>query len=470
MYCKDKVIILQFTMAVAASETTQVAVVPAWKRLGLKLKHQQPPSEANTPAVVEKESFVVPARKHKLESTLVENERPSKKRKQKSSEKINATSSEPAPESDPSNAARRKSVSFTQDTKAEDGDSVKQLFQAWVNGERAKDSGFDTTAQSAFATPEPPRVRETVDANLPEAERKVIRSQKEGSEKEGKKGRDKKKVKKQKGAKEPTTLDDRPFLRYLKNYCEERETWKFNKNHQNHLIKHAFDNDTIPSSYTSHLFQYIRGLQGGVRTRLRDAALKVKVEDHEAGVEALPKDMEAREDKQREYEAALSEHIAKITAATCSTSTGYEEGVILGLSDHVLRRRLAKRLRVEQILRDLDTSSDTGVTKSKDIATSKAEPSSSQPIQTAQASSAKRGRKRKQRTLADDASSSSDSSSESSSDNDSDSSASNHVVKVHSKRPAKTTDASKRPAKRARTVKKKALEPAEAVVIDDSSD
>lgn len=378
------------------------AHIPAWKRLGLKLKSAQETSEPTGKPSTEPDTSKrkrtdaiadsTPAKKSKTSLNLIEQ-------------------SEPQVPVTPQ-LARKKSVTFTPETKAEDGDSIKQLFNSWVAEQKSTDPSFQfSNSAPAFKTPEAPRVEEEVDPNLDEKERRVKRVKTPKPEKPQKS----KPLKKPAKVTKPPIPSSRPFLAYLKEYCESRSTWKFNKNHQNHLLRNAFDLEVIPSDQTHYLFEYVRGLQGGVRTRLRDTALAIKVKDQEEGTAVIESTMADRQ--QRDYDMAMKEHVAEMTALNAPSSMGYEEGVLLGLSDRAMAKRVAKRLRAEMILEELASSPDgNGAINGDDEGDQKRLRYSDDVPQL------KAPRKRKQRTAVDDdSSSSSDDSSESDEDSSDDS-------------------------------------------------
>lgn len=203
----------------------------------------------------------------------------------------------------------------------------------------------------------------------------------------------------------PSIPVSRPFLTYLKTYCESRDTWKFNKNHQNHLLRHAFNIEVIPTDYALHLFEYVRGLQGGVRTRLRDTALEIKVKDQEEGAAGFPSTMSDPDKKQKDYDTAMNEYVATMTAINAPARMGYEEGAMLGLSDAAMAGRVAKRMRAERILAELASSPERD---SNGIALISQEDKSKR-IRLDDGSAFKVARKRKQRTVMDVESSSSES-------------------------------------------------------------
>lgn len=380
------------------------AHVPAWKRLGLKLKsaQEQPAGELSTEPDTSK---------RKRPDGIADNA-PIKKPKRTS-----RFSGQPSSEVVPITPQfeRKKSVTFTPDTKVEDGDSIKQLFNSWVAEQKSVDPSFQfRNSNSAFETPAPPRVEEDVDPKLDEKERRVKRVKKPKPEKAQKAKKPKQSKKSPKITKPNTAQPARPFLAYLKQYCESRSTWKFNKNHQNHLLKHAFDAEVVPSDYALYLFEYVRGLQGGVRTRLRDTALGIKVKDQDDGAAGFPATMAHLEKQQRDYEAAMNEYVATMTAANAPARMGYEEGVALGLSDAAMAGRVKKRMRAERILAELASSPE----KDENGATLVSAEDKSKRLRLDDGSALKVARKRKQRTVGDIESSSSESDSDDESEDD----------------------------------------------------
>ncbi|KAG0651876.1 Uncharacterized protein D0Z07_1071 [Hyphodiscus hymeniophilus] len=391
-----------------ASATAAVRI-PAWQRLGLKLKSTQGSEETfERPAISES-----PKRK-----TIDSIDLPQSKKAKKDIENrpLTTTTVEPVTP----NLSRKKSVTFTPETKIEDGDSIKQLFSAWVAEQRSQDPSFQPKSSQVFDTPEPPKVEEHIDTTLDEKERRVKRAkgpEESLSQSKDTKTKKPKKPKSPKASKVTNSPDTptRPFLEYLKQYHNCRESWKFNKNHQNHLLKNIFNIEVIPSDYAHLIYEYVRGLQGGVRTRLRDASLAVKVKDQEDGAAGFPETMSDRDKKQMEYDVAIKEYVATMTAAEAPKEMGYEEGVLLNLSDFAMKGRVAKRMRAEQILAELDA---TGEIKDEEPAAKVGGPKmtydlddSEKRIRMNDGSSQKVARKRKQRTtVADDDTSADDSS------------------------------------------------------------
>ena len=393
---------------------TPPARTPAWQRLGLKLKFAQALGQtSDSPIVIE------PLKRNNADT----NEHTSLKKSRTHHSPMTTTNEIVTPVS-----ARKKSVTFTPETKVEDGDSIKQLFSAWVAEQKSQDPSFLSKSRQVFDAPEPSKVEEHIDTTLNEKQRRAKRIRRsEESPIQSKEARESKPPTYPKPSKvnKATKASTRPFLEYLKHYYETRETWKFNKNHQNHLLKNVFDVEAIPSDHAHLLYKYVQGLQGGVRTRLRDTAFSIKVKDQEDGAAGFSETMANREKKQQEYEEALKEYVATMTAANASKKMGYEEGVLLGLSDAAMAGRLAKRMRAEQILAELAA---TGEINDDKIETRIPGPKMTyeneggeKRLRMNDGSSQKVVRKRKQRTtVADDDTSSSDGSSDSGSSSDED--------------------------------------------------
>lgn len=101
---------------------------PAWKRLGLKLKSGQ-----ETPIVEAHRDIEPSTRKRKAETDSTPSAKKAKKTKEPAAATVPSTPT----------LSRKKSVTFTPETKVEDGDSIKQLFSSWVAEQKAQDPALD---------------------------------------------------------------------------------------------------------------------------------------------------------------------------------------------------------------------------------------------------------------------------------------------------------------------------------------
>lgn len=397
--------------------------IPAWKRLGLELKNSEPErfERAGTDSAMRNQSTT---ERQKRKSVQYQGESLPKKIKGLRS-RDNSTSDSTKHPTTPL-LKRRKSVTFTPETKTEDGDSIKKLFNTWVAERNPEDFSPPAPSDLASSVPTTPVIEEGVDAAVDESGRKAKKAKRSPSEAD----RKSKKLSSTKDSK-PAQEHLRPFIAYLQHYHDSRETWKFNKNHQNNLLKHIFDVGVVPSKYAHILYTYVQGLQGVVRTRLRDAAFAVQVQDKEEGEKGFPKDITDAAARQKEYEAIMNEHQANVAGEDISTAVGYEEQILRKFSEDAMVTRAVKRMRAEQILAELGTPEAQG-DEEKANGTIYPEPvgdeESQKRVRMNDGTAQKVRRKRKQRTSAvDDSSSSSSSSSDdssSSSDSDSDDSTS----------------------------------------------
>ncbi|RKU46577.1 hypothetical protein DL546_004743 [Coniochaeta pulveracea] len=366
----------------------QAARVPAWKRLGLKLKGS---ASGESPA---------PA----------------------SSANTTTTTSAPAHQAAPSatNGIKRKEPPYTH--------SRPVPTQATNKRQRTDE-----------VKPSPRKsVKFTEDTKVESATDKIAEEKKSKTSKKPKQKKAKSIV--EKPATEPFNLE--PSLAYLRQWHSDRDSWKFNKNHQTLLIKYFFDIGRIPAADVSLFYLYIRDLKGFVRTRLREQAAEIKKKDMEdgAGGFAEVKEKEEREAKQQQYDEVLAkllklgqEDDADTAKANGKRSFDEVEFTAREMDDQI-KQRVIKRMRAELVLDELsedeETATSTSTTANSTTAapsepeeTKPAAPAQAQPVKQNDDSQPKPKRRRLRNTRTADISDSSSSESDSdSSDSDSDSS------------------------------------------------
>lgn len=302
--------------------------IPAWKKLGLKLKYAAEKSDS----IATNHHEVLNEKKRKRSSDkdastpdeVVKNLKKQKKEKKKTeAEKIfgsipnaggpHSGTSQPLSEdlTSPANqktplraGAARKSVSFTPDTKKTDGDSIKQLYQTWLNSHEAKGSSFDASAYDPALQVITPHIIssptiQTQSSSSTKKNRKAKRSRKSTTAPQKSNG--------QGGSEEVfSPVSHQATLDYLFTYHTSDSPWKFSKIRQSHLLRHLFSPGFIPSSYyLIALEAYLSGLQGeGAKTRLRKAARKVQAKESSTEAESRDSDhtgaKDAKEDSARE--------------------------------------------------------------------------------------------------------------------------------------------------------------------------
>ncbi|KAK0672444.1 hypothetical protein QBC41DRAFT_313835 [Cercophora samala] len=361
------------------------ARVPAWKRLGLKLKGASDESPAP------------------------------------SSSGPNASSNSQVTGS-PASALKRK----------------QPPYQSTANS-------YNTNSYNGNSYAQTPNKRFRADEQTPGSQRKSVSftaDTKKTSVEPAKKKAKKKKTKKpaQPVAKPETNLE--PSLDYLRQWHTARDSWKFNKNHQTLLIKYLFDGDKIPSDDIPVFYQYISDLKGGVRTRLRETAVEIKKKDMEQGVSAFPADTKDKATKQTQYEEVISRFLEDLqqhqkqlqSAGTNANGKRPLEEVqyVIRTVDPLVKQRALRRIRAEIVAVELASDSEESTTTSTAAASTTTSSSSSSSGQENAAADkrtrsdddsqqpAKKRRLRKVRNMSDDESSSSSESESDSSDDDDD--------------------------------------------------
>lgn len=321
--------------------------VPAWKKLGLKLKYatDEPSTSPGTLQVTastndrkcqraDSGSLVAPpildgikaktsGKKRKLRDKS--DPAPAWTGKQSdsspqpsfpiSTEATKLKSSLPPPPPTTPGLKARKSVSFTPETKTEDGDSTRELFMQWVSEQKTADPSFEvpeyipppTLLSETSAEPSP--------SNQSEQSSKVNKLKRPNARaKTESRGKDKLNRNSQRSTGNPRIS---VALEYLTAFTTSPSNWKFSKNHQKYLWKHLFDLDAIPSSYDFDLYKYLLGLKGtSSRQRLRSTALQ-KREENEMWLSDLldaeiGDDARGRKRKREEYDNAWKREKARL--------------------------------------------------------------------------------------------------------------------------------------------------------------
>lgn len=284
----------------------------------------------------------------------------------------------------PPKTDRRKSVTFTPDTKASDGNSASNYFKQWVAEQKGSSADFAPAEVAQFA--EPPSVH-IANSNPPLA----LQVPKGTASAKGKK-------------KDPSR-----YLNYLAQYYQDRANWKFNKAIQNDVLDNSLNMFRIPEEYSDALIEYVRGLQGaGVIQRLKDRCIKtineINEEENKAGMD----------EREALKEDALQERLAK------ERKRRQTDGDVENVADHPYPEgyiRRLKRSRAEALCRALDVAMPTATTPQRGLRNAKPDGATS-----AVAQNNTRKRKRRTDVSSDESSDSSseeeDSSSEESSNDD----------------------------------------------------
>ena len=260
-------------------------LVPAWRRLGLKLTNE----EGKKQEVVSESGKHVNehARKRAREGNSSQNGQlnlasdagstASKRRRLDghvqgtASKHAAAFETHPTPVHktksirDPSQS-KRKSVSFSAETKQEDGQSNGELLNTWQAENDAEQEVLKSQATSGNS---PDRFNGVETNKRPKRPKKKARF--EGQT-----------VNSNTSTLSNAETTDTPpsFLVYLSEFQHSRSSWKFNKSKQTHLLRHILNLKHVPQSYNSALREYLLGLKGeSIKAKVREQALKARDED-----------------------------------------------------------------------------------------------------------------------------------------------------------------------------------------------
>ena len=232
----------------SATNSSMAERIPAWKRLGLKLKSAKEtqggtvaPTNSASPKELKRslpdthlalapelrESCVKPVTKRlRLGSTTIESAQ--------SNGSLNRTSNI---FSTSQSAKLKKKVSFTAETKLEDGG--KELITDWEHDDYAyyEQKAADNDAKEALRVASDAHNKPHKSSTHPQKPSDTGRKSKDA-------------------------------LEYLNSYCSSRRSWKFNKNREVWILRHILSSDDIPTSFNNALASYVHGL-GSKQARLR---------------------------------------------------------------------------------------------------------------------------------------------------------------------------------------------------------
>lgn len=336
--------------------------VPAWKKLGLKLKN----ANDKTAGTVDVTVGQAPSKNNKRKlpiGDLAEQtttpppsaspaKKPRKSTSKPSKSPVTASQDTTSPASAPqensvfppatriSSLHKTKSVSFAPQTKTEDADSTKDLYNTWLTSQLASDPSFDPskTASPALKSITPTSVSDPTATVNPTSSRDPKKKRKKSkstilSQPPSKSG--------------PTEAPalNKATLEYLQTYHTDRANWKFSKTRQTQLLRCLFSApqtpSLIPPTRLPALHAYLSGLQGpSARSRLRTQALAVREEDEKW----LNEDMEAVENKERRKEEYMRE-VERVKELLKGVEDEREDREKLGSKEwweKVQRRRMAE--------------------------------------------------------------------------------------------------------------------------------
>jgi hypothetical protein len=272
--------------------------VPAWKRLGLQLKNEpaQPTAPGKSQAKPPASTHVTKKRKN-IEEPAVKN--------------VESAVVQASPGDTPQ---KRTKITFEDEQSGQDQSAAAPASKPAPTPK----SILKKTKQSPAKTPTTPQdTGEADDLELPPPKTK-----------EEKKAKREQRRAKESASAQPDTNSlenpSRPYLEYLKTYHEAQDQWKFNKNHQSHLLTNAFDLHRIPSSFDPAIASYMAGLKGAAareRLGLQARSIMAKALDgDDTASEAYQMQVAERTRAEKIVEALSQGEPAAVTPSSASTT------------------------------------------------------------------------------------------------------------------------------------------------------
>lgn len=223
--------------------------IPAWKRLGLKLKHANDDAEVPGPNPIS----ILKDGKRK-QDWQGDDSSHSRRQLKKPRFDVNGNKGKLSRAGDvPENtnstvSASKKTVSFTTDTKAEDGDSAQTIQFITPDSPGSTPKKLDETRQHRLTD------NEESDSLVPQKRKKERKLKPKGGH-----------------LNNPTPRKARAAVDYLQQFQKDRSAWKFNKNHETWLLKNTLSTDSIDAGYNYALAYYVSQLKSkGARQRLAE--------------------------------------------------------------------------------------------------------------------------------------------------------------------------------------------------------
>lgn len=272
----------------------------------------------------------------------------------------------------PPQTDRRKSVTFTPDTKTADGNSASNLFKKWVLDQKGADADFSAAEVAQFAPPpgvHPANGIPTSQGLTAKEEKEARKSEKKSKKKQkeisstepkGDEGAEKQPERTKSSAaagksatesnQETPNTSSKPtpkgkkkdpsvYRSYLSQYHNDRANWKFNKAKQNDVLDNALNIFRIPDEYLEALLEYTKGLKGAnivERLTKRCNTTLTELDEEEKKIMSTMDDAQVREAAKQE---ALDERLFK------EKKRRQLDGDIESLSSHPYSEGFIRRLK-----------------------------------------------------------------------------------------------------------------------------
>lgn len=319
---------------------TTAARVPAWKKLGLKLKYAK-----ETPlddGVTEEKCGDGKGEGVGVNGEVGSSgkEKKGKKRRfdeEKEDKDKNEEKDEGEKDSTPK-SKKKKRVSFTADTKVRDGEEGEGDVADGVSvSVEDKDGG-----KSGMPDQQPTDEDGDDEQSATEVKEKKKKKKEKGKKKDG-------------ASTDSTQIHETPILSYLSHYYKYRPTWKFQKNRETHLFKHVLSLEQVPPQYNAALLAYLQGLKSeGAKQRLHQTAEEVVKNDIENKAPVENGDGAAAADEKEDGDTPNATDYDKAVDAfrawLLDPKEDFDYSNVSGQLDDDTRKKLGKRQRAELMI------------------------------------------------------------------------------------------------------------------------
>jgi len=229
-------------------------------------------------------------------------------------------------------------VTFTSDTKEDDGFSIMKLKKQW-NGE--------TPAAESTEAPSP----QTSDpeTKIPKKEKKRKQRQPDPDSTDSNPAQEDPSF-----ATQPGTAEVPEYVHYLQQFYTDKANWKFNKKKQKDVLKNLFNVYRIPPEHNDAITAYIAGLDGrGAQERIIESSESVLRAFLERQGEAdAVADTDSPRARKAAYEVALQRELEKLEQIGAGQSE-YDHDQLREMRQEYERSKRAEAVLAELLTKEL---------------------------------------------------------------------------------------------------------------------
>jgi hypothetical protein len=269
-------------------------------------------------------------------------------------------------------------VTFTPETKQEDGFSASNLFKQRIPGHQANESEANsplpdsaptqTERKQKSAKSKQSKEKHNIDASLSEhitesnadslqnnssrASNERNHETSEPNQSQDKGNTNDSRSKQIKDARTESKAKS-SCLEYLHQFSADRVSWRFNKNRQKILLKNLFNVHLIPPQHNPSIVEYISGLQGeAARQRVIESATSIlrAIADRQDDIDM--ESMESEEARRNAYAKALMRDIQRYERSKAGPNE-YDEQQLADMKHEIERGQRAEAVLFELLQKEL---------------------------------------------------------------------------------------------------------------------